>query len=68
MAQISYNLLGFLPSPILYGFVSDVVGDDQMDIKSRIPMLTILYSAPLIPVLFVFAMEEMDKMVITIEE
>lgn len=28
MAQISYNLLGFLPSPILYGFVSDLVGDD----------------------------------------
>jgi sugar phosphate permease len=68
MAQISYNLLGFLPSPILYGFVSDIMGDDKLDIKSRIPMLTILYSAPLIPVLFVFAMEEMSKVSSPVEE
>ena len=68
MAQISYNLLGFLPSPILYGFISEVVGDDELKIKSRIPMLTILYSAPVIPLLFWFAMEEMNRVSSPVEE
>ena len=53
--MFSYNALGYMPAPVVYGFVSSLVDDtdmnddlvnDKLDLKgkSRIPMASILYS------------------------
>ena len=40
MANLGYNLIGYLPSPFVYGFISSVTGGN----KSRWAMGTLLYS------------------------
>lgn len=54
--MFSYNALGYMPAPMVYGFVSSFVDDVdindedasdamlQVTAKSRIPMASILYS------------------------
>ena len=44
VATLSYNFLGWMPAPFIYGVVSQIVGDPEHREKSRIPMATILYS------------------------
>ena len=44
LANLSYNCLGYMPSPILYGFISSLVETNKTKMKSRIPMAVILYS------------------------
>ena len=38
MAQLSYNLIGYLPAPTFYGWVSTIVKDQ----KSHIPLGALL--------------------------
>lgn len=39
LANLAYNLLGYLPAPAFYGFLSNIYGQ-----KSRKPMGALLYS------------------------
>jgi len=39
LANLAYNLFGYLPAPTVYGLVSHIAGD-----KSSIPMALLLYS------------------------
>ena len=44
LANLSYNCLGYMPAPILYGFISSLVETNKTKMKSRIPLTVILYS------------------------
>ena len=46
VATLSYNMLGWMPAPFIYGAVSKMVGDDDphQKEKSRLPMASVLYS------------------------
>ena len=46
LAQISFNLLGYLPAPTFYGFVAQIVDNP----KSKIPMGCLIYYS-VVPVL-----------------
>mmetsp|Transcript_17687 Transcript_17687/g.29898 ORF Transcript_17687/g.29898 Transcript_17687/m.29898 type:complete len:123 (+) Transcript_17687:1992-2360(+) len=50
IANLCYNLLGYLPAPQIYGLISQWTGGD----KSRWPMGVILYST-IITIFFLFA-------------
>ena len=41
LANLAYNLFGYMPAPIFYGFVSVLTGGE----KSRWPMGVLLYSS-----------------------
>lgn len=41
LAQLSFNLLGYLPAPTFYGFVAQIAGDET----SRVPMGCLVYSS-----------------------
>lgn len=40
LAQLSFNLVGYLPAPTFYGFVAQIAGDET----SRVPMGCLLFS------------------------
>jgi hypothetical protein len=45
VAMLSYNLLGFMQAPFIYGLISKIVEkQDDLQNKSRIPMMCLLYS------------------------
>jgi MFS family permease len=44
MATLMYNMIGWMPSPFIYGLVSKLSGDETSKEKSRIPYASILYS------------------------
>ena len=44
IAQLSNNMLGFMPAPAIYGALQDVLNKDPSHPKSRIPMAFLLYS------------------------
>lgn len=47
LAQMSYNMLGWMPAPFVYGMVSQICGDSSVltsNQKSRLPMGFIIYS------------------------
>lgn len=44
VAMFFFNALGWMPSPLIYGLVSQFVDKPEDKIKSRIPMMSILYS------------------------
>lgn len=47
LAQMSYNMLGWMPAPFVYGMVSKLCGDSNVltsNQKSRLPMGFIIYS------------------------
>jgi len=44
MATLMYNMIGWMPSPFIYGLVSKLSGDETNEVKSRLPFATILYS------------------------
>jgi len=47
LAQVSYNLFGWMPAPFVYGLVSQIAGDSQVlgdKEKSRVPLAFIIYS------------------------
>jgi len=44
VATLTYNMLGWMPSPFIYGLVSKLAGDETATVKSRLPMASILYS------------------------
>lgn len=52
IAQIAFNLLGFLPAPSFYGFVAQL----REDKKSKLPMGCLIYSGIIAIIIFFFAM------------
>lgn len=40
LAQIAFNLIGYLPAPTFYGFVAQIVKDKT----SKIPMACLIYT------------------------
>lgn len=44
IAQLSYNMLGYMPAPSLYGYLQDIYNEDPQHPKSGIPLGVIIYS------------------------
>ncbi len=55
LAMLAYNLFGYLPSPAIYGLVSDIAGP-----KSKIPMGFLLYLT--LPTVFVLCLSIKSKL------
>ena len=44
ISQFAYNAFGYLPAPIVYGFVSTIVDNGSAKKESHIPLAVILYA------------------------
>lgn len=44
IANSAYNFLGYLPAPLIYGMVAQVMTESFDAPKSKIPMAVLLYS------------------------
>ena len=53
LAQLAFNLIGYLPAPVFYGFVAQMSGDE----KSRIPMGALIYSTIFTVIILIFSMK-----------
>lgn len=40
LAQLAFNLIGYLPAPTFYGFIAQIAGDEN----SRVPMACLLFT------------------------
>ena len=54
IANLSYNLLGYFPAPILFGYVRDATGGKESRGGMKMIMLMTLVSATLIFIAMVF--------------
>ena len=61
VAMFSYNLIGYMPSPFVYGFISYLVETSKSPMKSRLPMATILYSVPLTVAITTWAIKQLEE-------
>ena len=55
LAMLVYNLFGYLPSPAIYGLVSDIAGP-----RSKLPMGFLLYLT--LPTVFVLCLSINSKL------
>lgn len=56
ISQFTYNMFGYLPAPIVYGFISYVVDKDNVKKQSHLPLMVIVYSVFITSILVTFAL------------
>ena len=58
LATFFFNALGWMPAPLIYGLVSQFVDKPDNKIKSRIPMMVILYMTFITLIIMFLALSE----------